>query len=368
MNLGAMVDLGVDPEVLEEELRKLDLDGWRIAFHADQRKGVSGTRCDVEHEDGHHHRTFADIRTIIENSSLEEAVKADAVAVFRALAEAEGEVHGKPADKIHFHEVGAIDSIIDIVGAAICWRLLGVDQVAASTLELGGGTVECAHGRMPVPAPATAKLVKDFPVSLGGTAKEATTPTGAALLAGKNCVFEKQLQGRTLGTGIGIGQRDDPDAANVVYVTLLEDAAAAGGQQVVELATNLDDMTPEHAAFLVDTLLAEGALDVWQTPATFKKGRLGCVLSVLGKLEDRDRLTELIFKHSTTLGVRWKLWERDVLEREIRELKTDLGTVRLKSVVRDGKILRTKAEFDDISRIARENNLSLKETEDKIDF
>ncbi|MEX0331601.1 MAG: nickel pincer cofactor biosynthesis protein LarC [Puniceicoccaceae bacterium] len=368
MNLGAMVDLGVEPDAIVEELQKLHLEGWSLRFEKDKRKGIAGTRCDVTHEDSHHHRTFADIKDIIENSALDSDVQRDAIAVFRALAEAEGAVHGKPPEAIHFHEVGAIDSIIDITGAAICWKLLGIDRVAASTVELGSGTVQCAHGRMPVPAPATAKLVKDLPVSFGGTSGEATTPTGAALLVGKECHFGEAITGKTLATGIGIGQRDDPAAANVVYVSLIEETseATAPSGEVIELATNLDDMSPEHVAFLVEELLKAGALDVWQTPATFKKGRMGCVLSILIQPGDRESITTILLEHSTTLGVRWRSWNRTILDREISEKETPLGKVRVKSAFLDGRLIRSKVEFDDLSRIARENNLSLREVEEKL--
>jgi uncharacterized protein (TIGR00299 family) protein len=362
MHLGAMVDLGVDQDTLVKELKKLPIEGWDIQFHKDQRKGISGTRCDVHYKDEHHHRTFADIRKLIDTSSLDQAVKDDAIGVFRALAEAEGKVHGKPADEIHFHEVGAVDSILDIVGAAVCWNLLRIEQIFSSTIELGGGTVKCAHGRMPVPAPATAKLVADFPVSLGATQKEATTPTGAALLAGKACRFNEPVSGTSLATGIGIGQRDDPSVANVLYVSLLDTKAhGATGDAIIELATNLDDMSPEHVAFLAELLMEAGALDVWQTPATFKKGRLGCVLSILAKPEKRDELTAIIFKHSTTLGIRWKEWNRSVLERETRDISTEFGIVREKIATLEGKPIRSKLEHEDLGRIACENNLSLSE-------
>ena len=365
MHLGALVNLGVDPDALVRELQKLPLENWEIRFHQDQRKGISGTRCDVIYKDGHHHRTFADIRKIIEGSTLDQSVKDDAIEVFRVLAEAEGQVHGKPADKIHFHEVGAIDSILDIVGAAVAWNLLGVERIHASTIELGGGTVQCAHGKMPVPAPATAILVDKFPVSLGGTNKEATTPTGAALLAGKQCTFGGQLSGKSLARGIGIGQRDDPALANVLYVTLLkvDETEAAGNNQVLELATNLDDMSPERIAFLAGLLMEAGALDVWQTPATFKKGRMGCVLSILADESKQEELTALLFKHSTTLGVRWKAWNRSVLDRESREIRTPLGKVHEKVATVGKDSTRSKIEFDDLCRLAREHNLSLAEIE-----
>ena len=381
MNLGAMVDLGADPQQLTTELKKLGLTGWQVSFAKDQRKGISGTRCDViiqeeapsplapltANHSHHSHRTFRDIRGMIESSSLGQSVKDDAIAIFQVLAEAEGAVHGMPPEDVHFHEVGAVDSILDIVGAAICWDLLGIEAIAASTIELGGGTVKCAHGRMPVPAPATAKLVKNFPVSMGGTSKEATTPTGAALLAGKNCRFNQPATGKSLGTGIGIGQRDVPELANVVYVSLLEsESVKASGTEVVELATNLDDMSPEHIAFLAEILLESGALDVWQTSATFKKGRQGCVLTVLGTRDDQEKLTDLMLRHSTTLGVRTRKWNRTILERETTEKDTPLGKVRIKSVVRDGKVIRSKVEYDDLSRLARENGLSISEVLDQI--
>jgi uncharacterized protein (TIGR00299 family) protein len=369
MNLGAMVDLGVDPARLVSELEKLPLSGWKMEFLKDQRKGVSGTRCQITCPHEHHHRTFADIRTMIDEAPLDPAVKADAIEVFRVLAEAEGKVHGKPADAVHFHEVGAVDSILDITGAAVCWHMLGIDRIAGSTIELGSGTVKCAHGRMPVPAPATARLVEQFPVALGGTAGEATTPTGAALLAGKNCQFGLPVSGKSIGTGVGVGQRDDPMVANVLYVSLLEENEASETQpagDVLELATNLDDMTPERVAFLVEVLLEAGALDAWQIPATFKKGRLGCVLSVLIHPEQREAVSSLIFKHSTTLGIRWRPWSRTILEREFIEKETPLGTIRIKSAKQNGKVLRSKIEFDDLRRIAREHNLSLSETEDQL--
>jgi uncharacterized protein (TIGR00299 family) protein len=369
MNLGALVDLGVNPDQLISELEKLPLSGWKIEFLADQRKGVSGTRCQITCPHEPHHRTFADIRKMIEDSSLDPAIKADAIEVFRVLAEAEGKVHGKPADAVHFHEVGAVDSILDITGAAVCWNLLGVDRIAASTIELGSGTVTCAHGRMPVPAPATARLVESFPVAMGGTAGEATTPTGAALLAGKTCAFGEPVSGKSIGTGVGVGHRDDPMVPNVLYVSLLEthsEAAAANVDEVLELVTNLDDMSPERIAFLVERLLEAGALDVWQTPATFKKGRMGCVLSVLIQPDIREAVSTLIFKHSTTLGIRWQTWKRTILERASTEKETPLGKVRVKSALREGEVLRTKIEYDDLRRIAIEQNLSLSEIEDKL--
>lgn len=367
MNLAALVDLGVDPQHLIIELQKLGLSGWEIAFSREKRNGVSGTQCRITCPHEHHHRTFADIRGLIESSGLAPAVKADAIEIFRVLAEAEGRVHDRPADEVHFHEVGAVDSILDIAGAAICWHLLAIDRISASPLELGSGTVRCAHGRMPVPAPATARLVEGVPVSIGGASGEATTPTGAALLVGKACRFGEAISGRAIATGVGVGHREDPAIANVLYVSLLDTESAADStrDEVVELSTNLDDMTPERIAFLAEALLEAGALDVWQTPATFKKGRLGCVLSVLIQPADREPVTRLLFRHSTTLGIRWRVWNRAILERQSGELANDLGRVRVKTARPEGGKPRTKIEFDDLRRLAHAHNLTIDEVEDR---
>lgn len=418
MNLGAMVALGVDPVRLEAELRKLDLDGWEIQFEPDARGGVTGIRCSVildgeadhahahQHEDqhehthshshshshshahshehghehshshehhhhdhahdhDHHHRTFSDIRAMIEASGLSAKVKEDAIAVFQALAEAEGAVHGMPPEEVHFHEVGAVDSIVDIVGAAICWDLLDVDAIVCGSLELGGGTVMCAHGRMPVPAPATARLIEGLPVSLGGTNKEATTPTGAALLVGKKAKFGAAVSGSAVANGVGVGQRDDPKLANVVYATILEEKGpplpppSAENDVVWELAVNLDDMTGESIAFLCEELLEGGAVDVWQTAATFKKGRVGVIVHALAPESAINEIEEIFFVHSSTLGIRRREWQRTKLERELLEVETPWGPVRVKQAIRDGEIVRLKPEFEDCQRIAREHGYTL---------
>ncbi|MEM8549499.1 MAG: nickel pincer cofactor biosynthesis protein LarC [Verrucomicrobiota bacterium] len=387
MNLGAMIDLGVDPDELIGELQKLGLEGWTIKTSRDLRGGISGTRCDVviedehhhhhhSHDHGHHHhghdhahgRTYAEIRTLIEQSPLHEQVKADAQAVFHALAVAEGKVHAKSVEEVHFHEVGAVDSIVDIVGAALCWHLLGVDSITCGVLELGGGTVDCAHGRMPVPAPATANLLAGLPVTQGASDKESTTPTGAALLVGKGASFNQPLQGRVLKSGIGIGQRDDPKLANVLYATLLETESAGQTERdsVTELVTNLDDMRPEAVAYLMEQLLAAGALDAWQTPATFKKGRLGVTVHALGQTDCVPALEAVFFQHSDTLGLRRQTWERSKLRREVRTVNMPLGSVRIKEAYLGEQRVRQKPEYDDLQALAAEHGLSLAVVEQRV--
>lgn len=379
MNLGAMLDLGVDPQALIAELQHLPLEGWEIRWQKDSRSGISGTRCDVmldgessDHDHGpdhahshhHEHRTFKMIREMIGQSGLSETVKADSIEVFRVLAEAEGAVHDKPVEEVHFHEVGAVDSIIDIVGAAICWELLGVEAIAASTVELGGGTVQCAHGRMPVPAPATARLVESMPVSLNATNKEATTPTGAALLRGKQCRFNEKLEGRQLQAGTGVGQRKDPNIPNVLHVALIETgvSGAVAQSSVWEVAVNLDDMTPEHVAYLCEQLWEADALDVWQTAVTCKKGRVGVIVTALVAEADLSLVESAFFRHSSSLGLRKRPWDRVVLDREFETLETSLGPVRLKTG-RDaaGRVCRRKLEYEDCKALAGKHGLTLQE-------
>lgn len=393
MNLAAMIALGVDPEALRAELQKLPYDGWTIDFADDERSGICGTRCDVrerhshhdhghphhdhshdrhDHAHHHHHRTFAEIRDAILASELKESVQSDAIKCFRVLAEAEGKVHGIDAEQVHFHEVGAIDSIIDMVGAAICWDLLGVDRIAYTQLELGGGTVQCAHGVMPVPAPATARLLEGMVVTTGATNKETTTPTGAALLVGKSAEYQPKLQGNLLKIGTGIGQRNDPNLPNAVHVALIEEEHS--GQptvyleqdQVWELAANLDDMTPESTGHLSDELRKAGALDVWQSPAYFKKGRSGTVIHALCSPERLQTIESAFFLHSRSLGVRRQLWQRSKLRRELHTFKSTLGEVQLKIATKPDGRRMIKAEYDDCARISSEHGLSIHQVEQQI--
>lgn len=391
MNLGAMIDLGVNPDLLKQELGKLPLAGWSLKVGSDQRGGIAGTRCSVLPEDnnhphehsghahshddhGHdsnHHRTFSDIRKMILESALSERVKADALACFQVLAEAEGKVHGIDPERVHFHEVGAVDSIIDVVGAAICWELLEVDSLAYSALELGGGTVTCAHGLMPVPAPATARLLENMQTTWGATDKEATTPTGAALLRGKSAVFANNIRGRLCKNGIGIGQREDPKLANVLYVSLIETVeqgseAYLQKEKVFEISVNLDDMTAEAKAFLREQILSKGALDVWETAAQFKKGRTGSIISALVETTCMEAVRDVFFKHSSTLGVRCREWDRYKLERATVAMETPWGVVHVKQARCGNRFLRQKPDFDDCARIAMSEEISLNEVERRL--
>lgn len=396
MNLGAMVALGACPEKLEAGLRKLPYEGWSLKFEDDIRSGISGLRCDVvlehshthdhdheghshkhhhnhehshSHSKGHHHhRTFKEIREAIETSELSARVKADSVACFRALAEAEGSVHGIDPESVHFHEVGAIDSIIDMVGAAICWELLDVDRIVCSTLEVGGGTVKCAHGIMPVPAPATAQLLTGVSYSSCGSDKETTTPTGAALLVGKACEFGASVQGRQLKSARGIGQRHDSKLANAVYVSLIDEGQSTRLEQdtVTELAVNLDDMSGEAIGYLISQLESSPALEVWQTTAQFKKHRPATIIHALVQPEQADQIEAIFFKHSSTLGVRRTTWQRSKLPRESIEFESRLGTVRIKRATLPDGSTRSKIEYDDLAHIAHASSQSIETIQQQI--
>jgi uncharacterized protein (TIGR00299 family) protein len=370
MNLAAMVALGVDPAALEAELHKLPYSGWSLKFEQNKRQGISGLTCKViletEHDHDHHHhhhRTYREIRQAIESSELAPEIKKDALACFTALAEAEGAVHGIEPEQVHFHEVGALDSIIDMVGAAICWHLLKINRIACSSLEVGGGTVQCAHGTMPVPAPATARLLEGVPFSAGATDKECTTPTGAALLIGKACAFQQPIAGKQIKSVIATGHRDDPKLANALYLSLIEESDAVTESEqhdrVWELAANIDDITAEATAFLCEQIMEAGALDCWQTSAVFKKGRLGCVVHALINEDQLESTEACIFKHSRTLGIRRQPWQRSKLPRKIQTLETPWGSVRVKTATLPDGSKRHKIEHQDAARIACEQNQSL---------
>jgi uncharacterized protein (TIGR00299 family) protein len=407
MTLGALVDLGVDPALLRGELEKLALEGWKLNFVRDQRNGITGTHAVVElegtedhiaHDDGpphhehghihehehghdhhdgprhehehhheHAHNSWKEIRRIIEAAPLSEGAGRRALDIFSRIARAEAQVHGTAVDDVTFHEVGALDSIIDVVGSAICLDMLNPERITCSEIELGGGTVKCAHGILPVPAPATELLVQGLPVRTGGFNKEMTTPTGAAILAASVDEFITGPSAfRQLKTGIGIGTRK-MDKPNVLRVSWREDSAAGKGRWINEtltlLESNIDDMTAEALAFLMERLFEAGALDVTFCPLTMKKSRPGTRVSVLGRNENLDALRECFFRHSTTIGFREIPVNRVSLERREEEFAGGFGRVRGKTVYLGGDKLRTKIEYEDRARLARDRGISLEEAE-----
>jgi len=364
MALGALLDAGLDPDALRAELGRLNLPGWELSAQRDVRYGISGTYVRVRTQEQSTHRHLADIRAILERSSLAPVVRDRALRVFTRLAEAEGAVHGMSPEAVHFHEVGALDAIVDVVGVVAGLRLLGVEQVYASPLPLGGGWINAAHGRIPAPGPAVLALLGAVgaPTVDDDIPFELVTPTGAALLAELATWRRPAL--RLAQTGYGFGTRDT-GRLNAVRVWLGESAAGTAGarnalEQVVLLETNLDDQTGEQMAFAAEELLRMGALDVWWQPIGMKKGRPGVLFSVLSTLEREPELVERLFRETTTLGIRRSTVERWTSEREIRTVQTEWGVVRVKVKRWNGREIQSAPEYEDCARLARETGVPLR--------
>ncbi|HOP00235.1 MAG TPA: nickel pincer cofactor biosynthesis protein LarC [Bacteroidales bacterium] len=367
MNLGAMIDLGVSSSLLEEELNKLNLPGWQLITGKDQRHGIHGTKVTVKltrHE--HHHRHLSDIETIINDSGLDKKTKDLSLRIFRKVAEAEAFVHKVPVERVHFHEVGAVDSIVDIVGAAICFNALEVDEVHVSGVELGSGFVKCAHGTLPVPAPATAEIIKGIPVKTGGVDFEATTPTGAAIVATLGKKFGPLTGIRIEKTGYGVGQKDHPDVPNLLRVFIGETEKTETGHDALLIECNIDDMIPEFFDNIAEKLKEAGVSDVYITNIIMKKGRPGNLLSVICEKGKEDAVKEIIFRESTTVGLRTIPFRKETLERKFEPVETLYGTVTVKRSYFNGRQVSVKPEYDDCKRIAREYDLPLKEVYNKI--
>jgi pyridinium-3,5-bisthiocarboxylic acid mononucleotide nickel chelatase len=367
MNLGAMIDLGITKDFLTSELKKLNLDGWELDVVRDQRHGITGTKVTVRqtrHE--HAHRHLSDIEQIISGSALDEQTKTLSKKIFMKIAEAEAKVHGISVDHVHFHEVGAVDSIIDVVGAAICYNALGIDGVHVSEIELGGGYVNCDHGRLPVPAPATAEIIRGLPVKQGGVNFEATTPTGAAILATLCTSSGKGFSMKTLKTAYGIGQKENRDLPNVLRVFIGEAELKEKGHEAMLLECNIDDMNPEFFEYITEKLFRSGAADVYLSNIIMKKGRPAVVLNVICETGAAGVLKEIIFTETTTLGIRTFPFSKDTLARTLETIDTEFGIVNVKRSFLGDKEVSAKPEYDDCRRIASEKGIPVKEVYSRI--
>jgi uncharacterized protein (TIGR00299 family) protein len=358
-----MIDLGIDKTYLIDELSKLNLKGWELKVQKDQRHGITGTKVTVKltrHE--HAHRHLSDIEKIISESSLDDKTKELSRKIFIKIATAEASVHGISVEKVHFHEVGAVDSIIDVVGAAICFNALKVEGVHVSTVELGSGFVKCDHGKLPVPAPATAEIIKGIPVKKGGVDFEATTPTGAAILAALVTDFNPDLHFKIVKTAYGVGQKEHPDVPNLLRVFL--GASTSGtetGHDAIQLECNIDDMNPEFFEYISDRLFRAGASDVFFSNIMMKKGRPGIVLCVICETELADSMKNIIFTESTSLGIRTFPFRKDTLVRKFETLKTIYGEVTIKRSFYKDKEVSFKPEYDECRQIAIEKGIPVKE-------
>lgn len=364
MVLGALVDAGLELARLEAELRKLPLGGWAIAAEKVKRGALQATHVKVSSTETHHHRGLSKIENIIGEAKLSPRAAEMAVRIFRRLGEAEAKVHGVPLEKVHFHEVGAVDSIIDIVGAAIGFDLLGITEFACAPLNVGGGKVKTEHGILPVPAPATVELLKGVPTYSSGIERELVTPTGAAILATVAAHFGQQPAMSVAAVGYGAGTAQIAEQPNVLRVLLGESAVArvAPADEVITvMEVNLDDMNPQIYGYFAEKALGAGALEVYATPVQMKKNRPGQLVTILCAAADERALAELLFRETTTIGVRTWQVQRRTLVRESVKVQTAHGEVRVKISRQNGLVLNAAPEYEDCRRIAEERGVPLKE-------
>lgn len=362
MFLAAALDLGVSQSELEAQLHSLEVPGWRLEVTRAERHAIVGTHVNVvvtEPEDGHAHRSWKDIDALITRSKLSGTAKLRALQVFRLIGEVEAQIHGTTLDEIHFHEVGAVDSIVDICGAAVALDLLGNPKVYSSPPPLGSGTIRIAHGVVPVPVPATLALLKDVPVRFEGLG-ELTTPTGAALLKAFATIAPppEMIVERI---GYGVGTKDWKDRANILRMSVGRVTQAATGLTVLEC--NLDDCSPQVLGAVVELLMSRGALDAWIAPVVMKKGRPGHLLGVLSDGEHRAALVETLLTETTTLGVREHAVSRTALERRHETVQTKWGPVRVKLGLRGDVVLNATPEFEDCRAIAAQAKVPLKDVQ-----
>ncbi len=373
MVLGAMLDAGLPLAELKGALGSLAMSGYDVTAERVLRAGVSATKFRViEHSapstqhpaPAHHpHRHLKSIYELIDRSALSPAGRTRAKELFQRLGEAEAAIHQTSLEKVHLHEVGALDSIIDIVGAVFALEWVGADRIVCSPLNVGGGTVQSAHGLFPVPAPATLKLLGDAPVYSGTIQKELVTPTGALIATSYAASFGPIPEMVLEKVGYGAGDRDNPGTPNVLRVLIGRAADRPRGDRVVVIECEIDDMNPQIFGVAMDSLYAAGALEVFYVPVQMKKNRPGTLLTVVAPPELRPALSDVIFKETTTIGLRYYEVDRECLEREIVTVDTPVGAVRFKVARRDGRVVNAVPEFDDCARIAASSNLSVKEVQ-----
>jgi len=397
MFLGALIDAGVAPEIFEHAVESLNI-GAKLEISHVNRSGITATKVDVvvngkkdaprssgppsthehshthghAHHHEHHHpeapehqhgRGLVEIREIIRKAALSESAKTTAISIFEKLGAAEAKIHNIPLEKIHFHEVGAVDAIVDITCAAVGAEGLGIDELVCSPLNVGGGTVNCAHGTFPVPAPVTVELLSGVPVYSSGLQAELVTPTGAAIVRTLTTRFAAFPEMKIEKAGYGAGTREFPAHANVLRITIGEATkltANTSQETVSVLEANLDDLNPQVFGYVMDRLLEAGALDVFGTPVQMKKNRPGTLLTVLSKPSDGDKLAQIIFSETTTLGVRRREENRQALARKWQTVPTRFGDVRIKIASLNGTVTSYAPEYEDCRRIAAEHRVPLK--------
>jgi len=376
MTLGALVDAGCSLAEMEAQLRRLPVPGWKISAEKVFRRGFVATQVKVESNDPQRHRSLSEILKLIERAELPPAISERASRIFSRLGEAEAQVHGVSIEKVHFHEVGAVDAIVDIVGAAAGFAQLGIEEIFCSPLNVGGGRVNTQHGNLPVPAPAAAELLRGAPTYSNGIQRELVTPTGAAIVATLASRFDPQPAMRVSAIGLGAGTADLAEQPNVLRLFVGEAVAARPGdaaskssassdtaleEDIIVLEANLDDMSPQVYGYFAERALEAGALDVFSIPVQMKKNRPGQLVTVLCKPADLEKFSDLLFRETTTLGVRQSHVKRRALQRESIAVETSLGPIRMKIARLNGAILNAAPEYEDCQKVAAERGVPLKQ-------
>jgi pyridinium-3,5-bisthiocarboxylic acid mononucleotide nickel chelatase len=381
MIVGGLVSLGIDERKLIEQIKLLNISDFEIEFSTVNKSGISAIYANVKVPHEHAHRHLHTIEKIINDSQLSDKIKQRAIKIFTKLAEAEAKIHGIDVQKVHFHEVGAMDAIIDVVGACIGFEMLGIESFACSKIHVGSGFAKMAHGKFPIPPPAVAELLKNIPIYSTEIVGELCTPTGAAIISTLSTTYGEIPNLETEKIGYGAGTKDFEDFPNVIRIMLgnispqrhrdTEISLAKTKDQklktnLILLETNLDDTTPQVLGFVMDKAFEFGALDCWFTPIQMKKNRPATMISILCDAEKRQKLTELLYVETTTLGVRVSEIERECLEREFVEIETKFGKVNCKLGSLNAKIVNVMPEFDDVKKLAIENNVPFQTVKDEV--
>ena len=362
MILGALVDLGVDPRKIRKALKTLDLKGYKLKTSRVQRGLIAGTKVQVRLTKSSHHpaRKYSDIKKLIADSDLSSTAKKNSLEIFKRIAQVEAAIHDTTMEKIHFHEIGAVDSIVDIVGGVVAIESLKLDKIYASPLNVGEGFVQCDHGCLPVPAPATLKLLQGIPVFSNGIKKELTTPTGAAMIGFYADKFGSLPAMKIVGDGYGAGDHIIAEMPNMLRVVLGE-ISAESDEELVLIETNIDDMNPEFYEGTMESLFKAGALDVYLTPIIMKKSRPANKISVLSSETDRQAMTEILLHETSSFGVRYFRIGRTVLEREMKTVNISWGSVRIKIGKFNGKVIQISPEYEDCKKIAYKEKVPVKQ-------
>ena len=368
MILGALVDLGVDIKNIRKALTSIDVRGYKLEAKKVKRNGLSCTQIQIKVENKksrHIHRSFSNIKKLIGKSELPQKIKKNSIKIFERIAKVEAGIHNSTMDKVHFHEVGGIDSIVDIVGGVWAIETLKLDKIYSSPLNVGEGFVDCAHGRLPVPAPATLKLLKGIPVFSSGVKTELTTPTGVAIISFYAEKFQSMPAMTIAEDGSGAGSRIISSIPNLLRIFIGE-TLSFEGNELFMIETNIDDMNPEIFEVVMEHLFSVGALDVYFTPIMMKKNRPATKISVLTEKKNRERLSKILLTETSSFGIRFYSVDRLALDREVKKLKTPYGSVNIKIGWLDGKIVQVAPEFDDCNKISRKKNRPVKIIYDEI--